>query len=118
MEKNDDFLNKCSGEETTCQGHRCCEDDDLCLESAKRFNYYTLHGCSGQNYVSDEENDYKEIKLISTCGKTDDDSHVALSLSSVDHTGHHCLLNDFLNKNVRITIEVIPKKPLACIKGE
>ena len=67
-------------------------------------NNFSLEGNSGELYINEDE--YREISVIQpTCAA--DDSYVGMSLHSIDRTGKHEMLNNFLNKNVKFTISII-----------
>jgi hypothetical protein len=84
---------------------KCCQGGCTC-DKEKECEKFFLTGCSGELFLDDSINNYQEIKLIEpTCGECD--SHVALTLSSVDRNGKHDILNRFKNKHIKITIEVV-----------
>jgi hypothetical protein len=84
---------------------KCCQEECTC-DKENECKKFFLTGCSGELFLDDTENDYQEIKLIEpTCSECD--SHVALTFSSVDRKGKHIILNEFKDKRIKITIEVV-----------
>jgi hypothetical protein len=87
-----------------CENQCVPVSENCCGAETCNCDKFSLSGCSGELFLSDEKNNYQEIKLVlPTCDTCD--SHVALILSSIDRKRNHEILNKFKNKAIKITIE-------------
>jgi len=75
-----------------------------CIESGCKKNSFSLEGNSGELFI--DGGHFQEITVVQPTSEFDD-SCVGLSLHSIDRTGKHEVLNQFLNKNVKFTISIL-----------